>query len=850
MGTIDSMKSVLTESALDALCERFHIHDVVHPELPGRYDRIRNSPVGKIGVYSRFFDFANYRIPLSQFVVDILAYFQINLSQLSVIAAAKVSHFEILCRVHGFVPTVDSLKNWNDHFFWVDGSIFPLIVTWHSDKTLRKDPHPTPIEFNADVCNYLADNHAPFRKLLEPFLCFVGISRYYDLDENCYPTFWANVDEMDMFAFINHADPTKVRIGEREVTEGEVPLLQLTRGRVVPLAGVNDQVNVNVQGAGNDDVNEEGSNVTETDQTHQNDHVVQIGGIDIAADDEAQAIVADKLKKLRKKRKAADGASGSGLPPKKLREDHSTSGDAGASTAGKSVAALQGLLASSTLAVEVSATATATIPFVTSSVTPTPEREDGGPTNSIFVANLLTQHPTKRFVISSDTPHDFSTNAADDEVSFVVRSLILDPAILTTAVATTVVADTSAPVPRAGHDLVHHTLFADSTSIGEANPDTAEALQQAYVPKWAVINDSTLDDPDSCRTARQTCLSSEERDADISSLKAQLSLKEAEATKAIRLRGQIATIEAAKAARIAKLNGLKEQATTLRDRIEEGTFLGYKVNTEGIMVCPEKVGAVLKLPSPKCIKDVQKLNGKLASLNRFLSKLAEKSLPFFKTTKKCTKKSDFQWTTEDEAAFKEMKKLITELPTLTAPMEREELTVYLAAAREAASAVLMTEREAKQMPVYFASRTMQGSHNHCHHRPTNQADTVVRQEVAGRLQKWSIELGEYDIQYRPRTSVKGKILADFIMERLEDDPLDTPMEAKEELPDSWTLFTDESSYVDGFGAGLILTNPEGAEFTYALRFRFDATNNEAEYEALIAGLRIIEQIGVKNLKTK
>ncbi|GKD51312.1 reverse transcriptase domain-containing protein, partial [Tanacetum coccineum] len=99
--------------------------------------------------------------------------------------------------------------------------------------------------------------------------------------------------------------------------------------------------------------------------------------------------------------------------------------------------------------------------------------------------------------------------------------------------------------------------------------------------------------------------------------------------------------------------------------------------------------------------------------------------------------------------------------------------------------------------------------------------------------------------YRPRTSVKGQILADFIVERPEDDPLDTPVEAEEELPDPWTLFTDGSSCVDGSGAGLILTNPKGAEFTYALRFRFDATNNEAEYEALIAGLRIAEQMGVK-----
>ncbi|GKE21569.1 reverse transcriptase domain-containing protein [Tanacetum coccineum] len=74
------------------------------------------------------------------------------------------------------------------------------------------------------------------------------------------------------------------------------------------------------------------------------------------------------------------------------------------------------------------------------------------------------------------------------------------------------------------------------------------------------------------------------------------------------------------------------------------------------------------------------------------------------------------------------------------------------------------------------------------------------------------------------------------------------MEAEEELPEPWILFTDGSSCTDGSRAGLILTNPEGMEFTYALRFRFDATNNEAKYEALIARLIIAEQMGVKNLQ--
>ncbi|GJT39237.1 hypothetical protein Tco_0939102 [Tanacetum coccineum] len=75
------------------------------------------------------------------------------------------------------------------------------------------------------------------------------------------------------------------------------------------------------------------------------------------------------------------------------------------------------------------------------------------------------------------------------------------------------------------------------------------------------------------------------------------------------------------------------------------------------------------------------------------------------------------------------------------------------------------------------------------------------------IQNWSIELGEYDIQYMPRTSVKGQILAEFTVECPKDDSLATTMEVEEELPDPWTLFSDGSSCIDGSGAGLILTKP-------------------------------------------
>nr|GEV21487.1 reverse transcriptase domain-containing protein [Tanacetum cinerariifolium] len=304
--------------------------------------------------------------------------------------------------------------------------------------------------------------------------------------------------------------------------------------------------------------------------------------------------------------------------------------------------------------------------------------------------------------------------------------------------------------------------------------------------------------------------------------------------------------------------------------VEEGMFLGYKINTKGLKVCPDKVDAILNLPSPKCLKDVQRLNKKLASLNRFLAKSAEKSLPFFKTLKKCTKKSDFHWTVEAEEAFKQMKQLIAELPMLTAPMEKEELIIYLAAAKETVSAVLMTERETKQMPIYFVSRALRGPkinyttmeklvlalvHASKRLKRYFQAHPIIvvtdqpiqnvlsRPEVAGRLQEWSIKLEEYAIHYRLRVSVKGQILAYFIVKRLEEDSPDTLMAEEEKLPEPWILFTEGSSCTDSSGAGLILTNPEGMEFTYALRFRFDVTNNEAEYEALIAVLKIAEQMG-------
>jgi hypothetical protein len=138
----------------------------------------------------------------------------------------------------------------------------------------------------------------------------------------------------------------------------------------------------------------------------------------------------------------------------------------------------------------------------------------------------------------------------------------------------------------------------------------------------------------------------------------------------------------------------------------EGMFLGYLIEPDGIKPCPEKTKAVVQLPSPRTLKEVQSLNGKLAGLNRFLSKSADKLLPIFKTLTKCTKKGDFRWTVEAEEAFQQLKQHIAVLPTLVAPQPGEELIMYLSATHGAVSAVLLTYRNSIQTPVYFVSKAL------------------------------------------------------------------------------------------------------------------------------------------------
>jgi len=129
-----------------------------------------------------------------------------------------------------------------------------------------------------------------------------------------------------------------------------------------------------------------------------------------------------------------------------------------------------------------------------------------------------------------------------------------------------------------------------------------------------------------------------------------------------------------------------------------GKFLGFMVSQRGIEVNPKKVQAIMELAPPKTVKEVQSLNGEIATLNRFVSRATDKCLPFFRILKK-----SFEWLDECQQAFENLKVYLSSLPLLSPSRPGEELYLYLAVSQAAASAALVREENGSQRPVYFTS---------------------------------------------------------------------------------------------------------------------------------------------------
>ncbi|GKE18130.1 hypothetical protein Tco_1425707 [Tanacetum coccineum] len=417
MSAITDVKCVLTQKALDAFCNEFHIPEEVHPVLPNRNDTMHERPAGKIRLYTSFFDFANFRLPLSTFLVDVLRHFRINISQLSVIGAAKVYHFEILCRVYGIIPTVglfrcfyvnskksgwmsfskrsdnafvcytkpiDSLKNWNNYFFWVDDFACPASFSWHTAKHVIRDPAPVAASFNEQDYATLGAHPSP-RGCVPSVIYVLCVLRLVVLVLTVH-LFYV---ELDIFAFIHTSDPTKVKIVEQERNKGEPLLLETIIGRTVPLLLITpDRAEIELDAS----VERLFDECSSGNQMEQGDSAGGGKDVDIQPVIEAADTVVEDVAFVQRNVKGKEN------PWLWMRR----------------------LLAGAVLNAEVEVTAIPTLPFMTTSISTMPEREGGDRTNFMAGLNLRAIGAPPRFVISSDSSHHSGTNVAEAEVNSLI----------------------------------------------------------------------------------------------------------------------------------------------------------------------------------------------------------------------------------------------------------------------------------------------------------------------------------------------------------------------------------------------------------------------------------------------
>ncbi|PKU73078.1 putative mitochondrial protein [Dendrobium catenatum] len=215
--------------------------------------------------------------------------------------------------------------------------------------------------------------------------------------------------------------------------------------------------------------------------------------------------------------------------------------------------------------------------------------------------------------------------------------------------------------------------------------------------------------------------------------------------------------------------------------VTSGKFLSFMVTHRGIEANPEKIKALRDMVPPENIKEVQRLNGRIAALSRFLARSGDRYLPFFKILRGA-RSSGFQWTDECQEAFEQLRTYLASPPLLSKPIMGERLYIYLAISTQAISSVLVRKENAIQRHIYYVSKilskiegcypstdktalTLVYSARKLH--PYFQAHTIgvhtnlllkniqKKPEAYGRLIKWSVELGEFDIHYLPRPDIKS-----------------------------------------------------------------------------------------------
>ncbi|KAL0440513.1 UNVERIFIED_CONTAM: hypothetical protein Slati_2534300 [Sesamum latifolium] len=218
----------------------------------------------------------------------------------------------------------------------------------------------------------------------------------------------------------------------------------------------------------------------------------------------------------------------------------------------------------------------------------------------------------------------------------------------------------------------------------------------------------------------------------------------------------------------------------------------------GIEAYPLKIKVIIDVKAPTCLNEAQRLTGRIAALSRFISKSAEKSLPFFKTLRNA---KTFKWGTPCQLAFEELKAYLARLPLLVKPSPGKTLYLYLSVAPQAISSVLIREEDGKQLPIYYVSKVLNGA----------EGRYTPIEKIALALVVTTRRLRPYFLSHHP-VGVKTNTPLKQTLEMAEMTIKDASQDQK------WLLHVDGSSTAQGSGAGIVITTPQGEDLEFAIKF--------------------------------
>ncbi|KAK2362505.1 hypothetical protein QL285_087565 [Trifolium repens] len=319
--------------------------------------------------------------------------------------------------------------------------------------------------------------------------------------------------------------------------------------------------------------------------------------------------------------------------------------------------------------------------------------------------------------------------------------------------------------------------------------------------------------------------------------------------------------------------GLKMNPLKCAFCVRAGDFLGFVVHKKGIEINQNKTKAIMETKSPATKKQLQSLLGKINFLRRFISNLSGKAHPFSPLLR-LKKDEVFNWGIEQQKAFDDIKAYLSNPPTLMPPIRSKEMKLYISASDTTIGSMLAQEDEnGVEKAIYYLSRVLNDAETRysvieklclclyfsCtklkHYiKPVDVfvyshfdiiKHMLLKPILHSRIGKWALALTKYSLTYKPLRAVKGQIVADFITDH---SVIEFPVNYVELEP--WILYFDGSRHKHGTGIGILIISPLKIPTKFKYKINGSCSNNEAEYEALIAGLEILLDLGARHIKIR